>query len=223
MKILIAEDEAPTVSMLSRIAEDKGHEIVAVCTSAQEACEAAQRHAVDLALLDINLCGPEDGIECGRKLLRYGNPKLIYLTSCTDDATVAEAMRTDPLNYLVKPLSERDIAIALSLAERHIQKTAPDMAVSVHRFGEAYRYRAGGDEVEGPDGTVVLSHRELRLLKLLLHAGRNCIESETIARSFGSEPLEAATVRSLVRRLRRKLPGAVETVKGYGYRIAAIR
>jgi DNA-binding response OmpR family regulator len=217
MRILIVEDEAPMALMLSHIARKEGHEVVAVCTTAQEALDAVLSSTMDLVLLDINLCGPSDGITCGRELMHRGCSKLIYITSYADDTTLNEAMETRPINFLVKPVIERDIVIALALAEK--AEIPIEAQKRFYSFGNGYTFRYDRDEVDGPEGSIVLSHRELLLLKLLLDADGVCLDSETIAHALESEPLETATVRSLIRRLRRKLPGAVKTVTGYGYRI----
>ncbi len=222
MKVFIIEHDAKSADTLARAVTKRGHEIVAVCHSAEGALTVSQRCRFNLAVIDLDLCGTEDGIRCAERLLLRCNPKIIYTVSEVDDFLLDEAMQTRPLNILTKPLGTQHILIALALAEQHME-TPKYRSRDIGFLGDCYRYRSDEDEVHGPEGRIELSSRENRLLKLLLKAEGRPLDLATIASSLNEKPLKPATVRSLVRRLRGKLPGAVETVRGYGYRIAVTR
>ena len=72
MKILIVEDEAITVMVLSRRLEDLGHSIIGTAASGEQACALALSHEPEAIIMDIGLTGEMDGIDaalCIRKNL----------------------------------------------------------------------------------------------------------------------------------------------------------
>jgi DNA-binding NarL/FixJ family response regulator len=69
-----------------------------------DALRLAETTKPDLAIVDVRLAGPRDGIE-GAELLRqqFGIP-VIFLTGDIDEATARRASAIDPAGYLVKPV-----------------------------------------------------------------------------------------------------------------------
>ncbi|OHD19975.1 MAG: hypothetical protein A2Y38_21100 [Spirochaetes bacterium GWB1_59_5] len=104
LNIMIVEDERIISMMLSRMVERLGHHVCACVTSAPAAIEALDRVIPDLAFLDINLEGEQDGIAVGIVLReRLGIP-FVYATAYTDAETKARATATAPLAFLAKPI-----------------------------------------------------------------------------------------------------------------------
>ncbi|OYU97298.1 MAG: hypothetical protein CFE21_03115 [Bacteroidetes bacterium B1(2017)] len=116
IKILVVEDEFIIARNLQAILEDLGYEPYEPVGTKKEAIHALQELEIDLAILDINLAGNQEGIEIGR----YINDKIripfIYLTSNSDKSTIADAKETHPRAYLIKPFNEDDIYAAIEMA-----------------------------------------------------------------------------------------------------------
>lgn len=61
LTLLVAEDDPDMAAALTELLTDAGHGVVGPFTDAATATTAASLHAVDLALLDINLAGDGEG------------------------------------------------------------------------------------------------------------------------------------------------------------------
>jgi len=109
LNIMIVEDERIISMMLSRMVEKLGHHVCACVRKAPAAIESLDRVKPDLAFLDINLEGDEDGIAVGEVLHeRLGIP-FAYATAYTDVDTRARATKTAPVAFLAKPVDLESI------------------------------------------------------------------------------------------------------------------
>lgn len=116
IKILVVEDEFIIARNLQAILEDLGYEPYEPVGTKKEALQALQELEIDLAILDINLAGNQEGIEIGKYIHDQIKIPFIYLTSNSDKATIAEAKETHPRAYLIKPFNEDDIYAAIEMA-----------------------------------------------------------------------------------------------------------
>jgi DNA-binding NarL/FixJ family response regulator len=120
LNLLIVEDEALVASYIQDVLEESGFRIAGVASSGAEAISLASEMPVDLALVDIKLAGPMDGIEVARLLReRHGVPS-IFLSGLQDPETMARARATDPLGFLPKPFRPSQVYNALEKALEHI-------------------------------------------------------------------------------------------------------
>lgn len=69
----------------------------------------------DVALLDIRLGDSENGIVLSETLNKQRIP-FIFLTAHGDQQTISTAVKTNPLGYMVKPVSKQDLLANLELA-----------------------------------------------------------------------------------------------------------
>jgi PAS domain S-box-containing protein len=93
-----------------------GCEVVGVAESADEALLAVSACRPDLALMDIRIVGSMDGIQTARLLSSlYGTPS-IFLTSYSDETTIARAAREMPYGYLTKPFQSGELKATLQVA-----------------------------------------------------------------------------------------------------------
>lgn len=116
MKILIVEDEPVAGFYAEAIIKKSGFEVADVIKSAAEAVDYVQKYPVDLLILDINLNGPEDGIDAARRVKSIMNIPVIYITAYPDSETLIRALETDPHAYLIKPFNKVQMNIAIRLA-----------------------------------------------------------------------------------------------------------
>jgi len=114
-KILIVEDEFIVANNLQMILEEAGYIITGIAASAREAQEYIQQNKPDLVLLDIRLKGKLSGIDIARKL-RVDHIPFIYLSAYANQAILEEAKTTEPYGFLVKPVREKDLLVALEIA-----------------------------------------------------------------------------------------------------------
>ncbi|MDE0886293.1 MAG: response regulator [Myxococcota bacterium] len=115
-KILIVEDEMLVQLHLDRTVVGMGHQVTAKVRTAAEAIEAAERERPDLALIDINLPGPRDGISLARELIERFGSTIVFATAHADEETLDRAQSVRASGYLVKPFTSAELRAAISTA-----------------------------------------------------------------------------------------------------------
>jgi len=142
-RILVVDDERLVAREIAENLVSLGYEVPATAATADEALEIACSTRPDLALLDIRIRGPRDGVETATALrARFGVP-VIYLTACTDEATLARAKQTEPYAYLVKPIkpvelrSAVEIALRRSAAERRVREHGTWLEITLRSIADA--------------------------------------------------------------------------------------
>jgi two-component system, response regulator PdtaR len=114
-RILVVEDDPLVASYLYDLLDEFGY----ICALASSSCDAlwlAATQRPDIAILDIRLNGPTDGVTLARTLRdRFGIP-VIFLSGVYDDAIIAQAKLTNPVRFLHKPSRATEIVGALEAA-----------------------------------------------------------------------------------------------------------
>src|SRR6266550_2839437 len=102
-RLLIVEDDVLLVSSLEELLSDSGFEVVGTVGSAATALSLAEERQPELALIDIRLIGPIDGIELARQLRDRLQIPAIFLSGLADPETRERALLAQPLGFLRKP------------------------------------------------------------------------------------------------------------------------
>jgi CheY-like chemotaxis protein len=118
-RILIAEDESLIAEELRERTERMGLTVTDVVRSGEEAIARAAETLPDLVLMDIQLKGRVDGTAAASAIRECFDIPVIYLTALSDDVTVERAEKTFPLGYLLKPVTEKALQIAVKTALRY--------------------------------------------------------------------------------------------------------
>jgi diguanylate cyclase (GGDEF)-like protein/PAS domain S-box-containing protein len=115
--VLIVEDEAIiALDIAQRLAKLGYTPFEMVPDNGPAAIEAAGRLRPDLALMDVTLAGPMDGIEAaGAIISRYDIP-VVFLTAHADEGTLSRAKAAGCHGYVIKPIDERWLLTALEMA-----------------------------------------------------------------------------------------------------------
>jgi PAS domain S-box-containing protein len=116
LTVLVVEDEAIVAMDLQQRLVRMGYTVVGTAMSAADAIEQAVALAPDLILLDIHLQGHVDGIEVATQVRQRLGIPVIFLTAHTDEDTLGRAKVTEPFGYLVKPIEDRALKIAIDMA-----------------------------------------------------------------------------------------------------------
>jgi CheY-like chemotaxis protein len=114
--LLVVEDEALVASYIRDVLEESGFVVTGVASSGPEAISLATEGSIDLALVDIKLAGPMDGIEVARVLRDRFEIRSIFLSGIYDAATMERAKDADPLGFLQKPFRPSQVFNALEKA-----------------------------------------------------------------------------------------------------------
>jgi two-component system, response regulator PdtaR len=120
--ILIVEDEALIASYIQEVLQESGFVISGVASSGPEAISLVSSSPPDLALVDIKLAGPMDGIEVAQLLRGRFDIQSIFLSGICDPDTMERAQRIKPLGFLEKPFRPSQVFNALQRALAELQQ-----------------------------------------------------------------------------------------------------
>lgn len=121
-KILIVEDEVIIAEDLAGSLEDLGYEVVGPVDNASDALQLIKKNTPDLAILDINLNQPIDGVQIASILRQDYQIPFVFLTAFSDTSTLERVKKTNPYGYIVKPFDEADLQVSIALALDKFEK-----------------------------------------------------------------------------------------------------
>jgi PAS domain S-box-containing protein len=118
-QILIVEDEPIIARDLEETLTRLGYIVTAIASSGEDAVKKIVEHRHDLVLMDIILKGSMDGIETTACIQARYNIPFVYLSAYSDSEVLKRAQKTYPYGYLIKPFTERELAVAIEMALFH--------------------------------------------------------------------------------------------------------
>jgi DNA-binding NtrC family response regulator len=117
-KVLIVEDQFIEANHLRLMLQRADYTVCGIARSVEQATELIKKERPGLVLLDIFLTGEQTGIDLG-KLLREDDIPFIYLSANSNEEILHAAKATHPSGFLVKPFREKDLLIAMEIADYH--------------------------------------------------------------------------------------------------------
>jgi DNA-binding response OmpR family regulator len=220
MRIIIIEDESIVALEIARFLRKSGHELVGTFGDGETALAALLSRPADVAVVDITLQGKLNGIETARRIKQTnGRTAIIYLTAHTDENTMDDAIDTEPVAYLAKPFRRNELKAALKIAKASTQKVCTDIQESIFRFDENFRYDLRSHTLYRDTTPIALTPKERQLLELLITHANRLTDYYTVEISvWPDENVSADALRSLVKRLRRKLDDKfIKTITAQGF------
>ncbi|NMB78481.1 MAG: response regulator [Methanomicrobiales archaeon] len=116
-RIFIVEDDDIIAKTTEWRIKKLGHECCGRAMNGTEALEKIAEAQPEIVLMDISLSSAPDGITVAEEIRKNNSGiAIVYLTSRTDEETLARAKKTHPNAYLVKPFDDKDLRVALELA-----------------------------------------------------------------------------------------------------------
>jgi len=103
VRLIIVEDDFLVALQAETALVQADFEVVGVAASFDEALELAVVKKPALALLDIRLSGPRDGIEAALELFQKHQVRCIFATAHHDSAARERAEAACPLAWIPKP------------------------------------------------------------------------------------------------------------------------
>jgi CheY-like chemotaxis protein len=116
VSILIVEDEALIASYIEEVLGESGFHVAGIAASGPEALSLVAEACPDLALVDIRLTGPIDGIELACLLRQKYEVPAIFLSGLADSETTLRAQAAQPLGFLAKPFLPSQVFKAIERA-----------------------------------------------------------------------------------------------------------
>lgn len=221
-RILVVEDDADILQLLTFTFESAGFE-VRTATTGREGLDMALQRKPALVLLDLMLPGMT-GLDVCRELKRLpetGDVPVIMLTARGEEVDRIVGLELGADDYVVKPFSPRELVLRIrAVLKRALGAENPSRA-QWRIDGLALDLDAHRVEVDGEE--AVLTATEFRLLaELVRNRGRVRTRDQLLSSVWGYEfEGYARTVDTHVRRLRQKIgayAAMIETLRGVGYR-----
>jgi CheY-like chemotaxis protein len=137
MRILVVEDDAILALVAAEALTIFGHEVIGPAYSAETALQFAATQSLDLAFIDINLAGHDEGITLARDLrTRYG----LFSVFISGQIAVARSNRDAAIGLLRKPYRLEDLNRSAEFAQALIagqNPPPPPMPSALEVFQEA--------------------------------------------------------------------------------------
>lgn len=224
-KILIVDDEAPIIDVLSYNLKQAHYEVV-VARDGEQALTLARQELPDLVILDLML--PQiDGLEVCRILRGERDIPIIMLTARDAEIDRVVGLELGADDYMVKPFSVRELLARVKNVLRRANSQQTEKA--------SERIEIGSLVIDVTCREVYLGTLELELTTLefellytlAYHTGQVLSREKLLEKVWGYDYHGAQrVVDAAIKRLRSKLRQAVpqdeiiESVRGIGYKFS---
>ncbi len=223
MRVLVVDDDPPSVKMISFLLQEEGYDVV-TASSGPEALRLVDEAAPDLVILDVMMPNM-DGLEVCQRIRRRSDLPIIFLSAKGETADRIAGLDLGADDYLPKPFEPAELLARVRAVMRRVEGGAfgePRAALEIGGF----RLDPVANRVVLPDGREVeLTPIEFRLLYTLArHAGRTLSHEQILSHVWGYEYGYSNQVAVYVRRLRTKIepdpehPRYLITARGVGYK-----
>ena len=122
MRILIVEDDPLVAMTAATVLEDAGHEVVGPAYDVEEAWRLARGGAPELAFVDINLAGHDEGLALARGFKDRLGLSSIYVSG---QILAARGDRDSALGLIIKPYDPRLLVATVNVAREIMAGGSP--------------------------------------------------------------------------------------------------
>lgn len=220
-RALVVDDEPPIRELVRGYLERDGI-LVTVAEDGPAALAAARAESPDIVILDLMLPGI-DGLEVCRQLRTFSDAYVLMLTARSEEIDRIVGLSVGADDYLVKPFSPRELVARVRALLRRPRTTSHALPpVGLVLNAQRHEVRVDGAPID-------LTATEFGILAALARDPGVVVSRTALLDSvWGPEFVsDDHLVDVHVANLRRKLgddaerPRFVETVRGFGYRLAA--
>lgn len=224
-RLLIVDDEADVISVLSRYFSAQGFQ-VASASDGIEMRQALASQRIDLVLLDLGLPG-EDGFAITRYLREQWRGPVVIVTGRGEAVDRIVGLELGADDYVTKPFDLRELLARVRSVLRR-SRSAGDMVASTPFAFTFDRYALDlrTHTLSNDDGRhIELTSGEFALLRVLVeHPNQVLTRDQLMTHMHGREagPFDRA-IDVQIGRLRRKIesdpgePRLIKSVRGTGY------
>jgi DNA-binding response OmpR family regulator len=217
-RILIAEDEPRLASFLEKGLRSNGF-VTSIAQDGAQASMMARDDEFDLLVLDLGLPG-KDGTDVLRELRSSGQRMPVIILTARDDVSdKVGGLEGGADDYVTKPFRFEEL-LARVRARLRDERTVERTVLRAGNVVLDLRTRRASTDGR----TVDLTAREFTMLEVLIrHAGQVLSREQLLSHVWGYDYDPGSNVVDVyVGYLRKKLgSGAIETVRGMGYRLVA--
>jgi response regulator NasT len=121
LRIAVADDEPDVREFFERYLPRMGHQVVASAEDGRRLVELCRSAKPDMIITDIRMPGMT-GLEAVGELFREQTVPVIVVTAHADPQWIDQAQAVGAFGYLLKPITEKELAPAIALAWRHFEQ-----------------------------------------------------------------------------------------------------
>ena len=218
-RILVVDDDPQTLRFVRDALSEAGYAPL-VTGVPRDVPGIIRTERPRLVLLDLML--PDiDGIELMQQAPELSDLPVIFISGYGRDETVARALESGAVDYIVKPFSSTELVARIRAALRRREEPEPFVLGGLAIDYERRRVTVGGSAVH-------LTATEYELMRLLSRNAGRVVTYDTLLRRVWAkrENADANPVRICVSSLRLKLgdsaasPAYIFNERGVGYRMA---
>lgn len=214
-RVLVVEDERDIREPLTAALRQAGYLVLPLPDGAGFT-ERLAAFRPDLAVLDLMLPGPSDGLDLARMVRGTGDAAVMMLTArdgVDDRLTGFDAGADD---YIVKPFVTAEVLARVRAVLRRLGRVPSTVQVADLVLDEAAQVATRAGQVLDLTGT------EYRLLTYLMtNRGRTLSKTQILTQVWGYEDYGPNLVEVHISALRRKIeaggPRLIHTARGLGY------
>ena len=221
-KILYIEDEESLGRIVTDTLRKKGYD-TRWEKDGRLVLAAVDEFNPELCLLDIMLPGIDGYTLCNSIRSQYPNLPVIFLTARTETEDLVRGFEAGGSDYIKKPFAVEELVARI---ENQFAIRGEDRMLSLPveniSLGK-YSYLPGSNELEGPEGTLRLSHRESQVLRFLCTGLNRVTDRKSLLLAvwgddsfFNSRNLDVY-IRKIRAYLKHDQRITLQTLKGKGY------
>lgn len=113
-RVLIVEDEPLIAFDLKTEIESDGHEVVAQCSTADEAITKAETLRPDVIVMDIGLLGNQTGVDAAKEIRNRYGVGCVFVSATLDRVDPKTWDDIQPVALIRKPYRDRALSEAIS-------------------------------------------------------------------------------------------------------------
>ncbi len=224
MKVLIADDDADLLDLMTYALRRDGYTVLAAING-QQALHRFESENPDILLLDVSM--PKlNGFEVCRRIRRDSETPIIMLTARDEEDDIIRGLHLGADDYVVKPFSAKQLTARMKAVLRRTRSGECWEPGSQLQVGDlvldlqSYEATKAGKVVQ-------LTPLEFRILYILaMNAGRVIPYSRLVEYAWGYETGDASLLKTHIGHIRAKLSlpggyeGGIKAVAGVGYSLA---
>ena len=224
MRILVVDDDPPSVKMTSFLLREEGYEVISA-NNGRTALELMQSQSPDLVVMDVMM--PHiDGLEVTRRIRQTMDVPIIILSAKGETADKVSGLEVGADDYLAKPFEPSELLARVKAVLRRSEGFGSGDMQGQVCVGDLRLDPITNKAIRADGSEIELTPIEFRLLHVLMrNAGRVLSHDYLLSNAWGYDYEGYSNqIAVYIRRLRTKIerdpanPDYLQTVRGIGYK-----
>ncbi len=228
MRILVVDDDAPSVKMISFLLREEGYEVVSA-DNGSAALELVERDPPTLVVLDV-MMPRMDGFEVCRRIRQKMDVPIIFLSAKGDTADKVSGLQLGADDYLAKPFEPAELLARVKAVLRRVEAFGGADTQSRLTVAEITLEPVSNRLIFADGRKVDLTPIEFRLLYCLMRNAGRILSHDLLMNAVWGYDYEGYSnqIAVYMHRLRTKIeadpdhPKHLTTVRGVGYRFERV-